>query len=447
MLLKKIIVLALCYLAVIECSAVEFDIPAPAVSGIYIEDIISGDILVDINGGKLMIPASITKAVTSASVLAERRPDYKFTTEVYFSGPVKGDVVEGNLVVKVSGDPTLESSFFPDNIGFVDSVVTILKQMAISKIKGGVVVEKGVFLEQSVPNGWVEEDLAHPYGAGHFAANYKDNKFTLSFPDRVSIPKVPDLKVKHSSARGALKVARKRGSDLFLTSGNAKKRKQYLALANPNPELTLLFELKEAINSAGISIGEVIKDDLIPVLNIYTHHSPELRDILQSLMFRSDNMMAEGVLRLLTPGQTREKAVAHEMSLWDLRGIDTEAIYIEDGSGLSRRDRFTPYFMADVLAWMAMHGNATDYVNLFPKAGMEGTLKQLLPDSSLAGELVLKSGSMKGVQCYAGYKIDEEGLPTHVIVIMVNNFTCGRAIVKNEIEKLLRGIFAPDELQ
>lgn len=428
-------------------SAVDFKIPSPAVAGVYIEDIISGEIVVDINGDRAFIPASITKALTSASVLADRNPDYRFATEVYFSGPVKGGTVDGNLVVNVCGDPTLESSYFPDNTGFVDSVVTVLKRMGIEEIAGSVCIEKAGFHEQPVPGGWVEEDLAHPYGAGHYAVNYKDNKFTLSLPDKNSLPKVPSLKVRHLPAKGALKVERKRGSDVFLTKGNIRKKKQELALANPSPESTLIHELTEALADAGIQVNDNAMDDgLSHSLSVYTHFSPELREMLRSLMFRSDNMMAEGALRLLAPGQPREKAVEYEMSIWELRGVGTEKINIEDGSGLSRRDRLTPYFMGDMLAWMAVHRNATDYVNLFPKAGMEGTLRGLLQDSGLAGQLVLKSGSMKGVHAYAGYKIDNEGFPTHAVVIIVNNFTCGRATVKKAIENLLLEVFAPEEL-
>ncbi|MDE6652092.1 MAG: D-alanyl-D-alanine carboxypeptidase/D-alanyl-D-alanine-endopeptidase [Paramuribaculum sp.] len=442
-------ILAVCFIALsaIRVSAVDFNLPSPAVAGIYIEDIVTGEVLADINGSRSMIPASITKALTSASVLADRKPDFRFATEVFLSGPVKGGSVDGNLVIKVCGDPTLESSYFPDNTGFTDSIVSILTNMGISEIKGDIIINKKGFIDQSVPLGWVEEDLAHPYGAGHYATNYKDNKFTLTLPEKSTIPKIPNLKIKHTPSKGALKVERKRGSDIFLTKGGARRKQQELALANPSPQSTLLCELREAILNAGLSLGsQKIEDGCTPVISLYTHYSPELRDILRSLMFRSDNMMAEGALRLLAEGQSREKAVEHEMSIWELRGIDTESVNIEDGSGLSRRDRMTPYFMADMLGWMALHHNAMDYVNLFPKAGLEGTLKSLLADSSLAGELVLKSGSMKGVHCYAGYKIDQEGFPTHVVVIMINNFTCGRATVKKEIENLLRSIFAPHEL-
>ncbi|MDE7452627.1 MAG: D-alanyl-D-alanine carboxypeptidase, partial [Paramuribaculum sp.] len=87
---NKIFAAALLACASLQVSAVDFKLPAPAVAGVYIEDIITGEVLADINADRTMIPASITKALTSASVLADRKPEYRFATEVYFTGPVKG---------------------------------------------------------------------------------------------------------------------------------------------------------------------------------------------------------------------------------------------------------------------------------------------------------------------------------------------------------------------
>jgi len=156
-------------------------------------------------------------------------------------------------------------------------------------------------------------------------------------------------------------------------------------------------------------------------------------------------MIAEGALRILAKGETREKAIDRELRLWELRNIDTEGVYLEDGSGLSRKDRMTPYFMADVLGWMASHYNASDYVSLFPKAGLDGTMKSFLKDSSLEGKIAMKTGSMRDVQCYAGYKLDEEGFPSHVVVFMINNIKGNRAKIKESIEKLLLDTFACEE--
>jgi D-alanyl-D-alanine carboxypeptidase/D-alanyl-D-alanine-endopeptidase (penicillin-binding protein 4) len=76
-------------------------------------------------------------------------------------------------------------------------------------------------------------------------------------------------------------------------------------------------------------------------------------------------------------------------------------------------------------------------VSLFPVAGKTGTVKSFMLNTRLSGKLVLKTGSMNGVQCYAGYKIDDNGKPTHVVVIMANSFFGTRADLRAAISNLL----------
>lgn len=419
----------------------DFSLPAPAQAGIYIENIATGDVLLDINGDKPFVPASIVKSITAASALTALGPEFRFGTDVVLRGDVRDGELTGNLVIKVSGDPTLESSHFKEYSGFTDSIVNALRAKGITRIKGSILVEKNNFIEQDVPRGWMEEDLAWPYGAGHRSLNFRDNKFVLSMPSRSSSPKVPGLKIKHTPAKGSLKVDRKRGDDTFIIRGRVRKRAHDVTLANPDPASTLKYELCQRLDSAGIKCGSSTVKSTANETSVYSHVSPPLLEVLRSLMFRSDNMMAEGTLRALAPGKSREDAVSRELRMWEQRDIDTELIALEDGSGLSRNDRLTPYFMADVLVWMASQYSATDYVSLFPKAGIDGTMKNFLRDSSLEGRVAMKTGSMKGVQCYAGYVLGNDGLPTHVIIVMINKFNCGRSKVKAEAERLLLDMF------
>ncbi|MDE6143644.1 MAG: hypothetical protein K2F94_06180, partial [Muribaculaceae bacterium] len=48
---------------------------------------------------------------------------------------------------------------------------------------------------------------------------------------------------------------------------------------------------------------------------------------------------------------------------------------------------------------------------------------------------------MKGIQCYAGYKLDENYVPTHVVVIIMNDITGSRDKAKKAAEKMLLDIF------
>ena len=221
-----------------------------------------------------------------------------------------------------------------------------------------------------------------------------------------------------------------------------KVKKWSVATTVPDPSAVLLAQLTGALERRGIKIGNrSVARSNAPVRTVYNHRSPSSAEIMRSLMVRSDNLFAEGMLRLLAPGETREKAIKREKDLWNNRGVDARYSLIFDGSGLTRGNRLQPRFIADILEWMAESPKSEAYVSFFPKAGLEGTLRTFLVNSPLKGKIALKTGSMNAVQCYAGYKLDDNGKPTHVIVVMVNGFFCKRAQLKKSVEDLLSDIF------
>ena len=112
---------------------------------------------------------------------------------------------------------------------------------------------------------------------------------------------------------------------------------------------------------------------------------------------------------------------------------------IWDGSGLTRANRLSPLTLGNILEYMAQHKDSTKYIKLFPVSGVSGTMKSFMDEAPYKGRLAFKTGSVNGVQCYAGYVIDniESCHPSHVVVIMVNNFYCTRKQLKKALQKYL----------
>lgn len=412
--------------------------------GIYIQDLSSGEVLYDVNGLLPLTPASITKSLTAASILTLRDSSYRFSTDVVLVGKVADGNLKGNVVVRCVGDPTVESSHFKNTAGFADSIAAAIQSLGIREIQGTVIIDESSVPYDIEPLGWDDDDIVWPYGANHFGANYKDNKFIFSYPSKKSTPHMPGLTSSHTPANRSLTIDRKRGTSHILTKGTPRAKGESITISMPHPAKAMRHEIMQTILKAGIAIADEklekpAKDETV----IYTYYSPTLHEILQSLMFRSDNMMAESMLRFIAPGKSRAEAIQTELEMWELRDIDSEQIVLEDGSGLSRNDRLTTYFLADVFDWMASHVKARQYAELFPKSGKEGTLKGFLRETPLEGRLALKTGSMKGIQSYAGYLLDDTGLPTHIVIFMINGFTCGRAAVVAQVENLLLRTFAP----
>ncbi len=415
-----------------------FDIPGAddAVAALYIENLDTGDVPVDINGDLPLIPASVTKLVTAATVLDNTPADFSYTTTVYASGVISDSILNGNIIIYSTGDPTLQSAYMPCDYSFTDSVVNAVISKGIKRICGKIKVKYDRWLEEKAPDGWLDTDLVWGYGTGYHAVNFRDNCLVLSLPDKLCVPPAPTVDINYSKCRGRLEYTRPRDSETINICGNIPKRGVREKLANPNPEASLIAEIKKKLHESDIEINDNnVKDDSLQVLIL--HKSPRLIEILKSMMFRSDNMFAEAMLKLSNPGKSRKDAAKSELKLWRSRGVDCDNMKIVDGSGLSRDNRLSAYFLADVLVWKGAEHTDCDYVDLFPKCGEEGTVRNLLKDTPLQGKIALKSGSMKGVRCYAGYAFGDAGNPTHVIVIMINEYNGNISRLKKEIENLL----------
>lgn len=414
-------------------------LPADNVS-VYIEDLRSGNVLLDVNGEIPMTPASVTKLFTAATVFQTSDLGATFITPVYITGKIKNGILNGDLIIASSGDPTLESRYFPEKKGFADSIVSKIKALGIKTIKGDIRIKKPKILSEAVPAGWKESDVVHPYGAGYHAFNYADNRIALTFKKDGSFtfaPITPGLKAKKGKNRNGENVWREKEGTIFYVDHNGKKPLS-LEVANPLPENTFIELLKAKLKSDSIPVDGLKFSGKQKQTEIYSHASPTIYEILKSMVLRSDNQMAESMLRYAFPECSRKDAVRKETELWKDLGVDVRDMSLEDGSGLSRNNRLTAYNLADMLVWMAINGNnVLDFINMLPRAGETGTLKSFLRSTQLQGRFLAKTGSLNGVQCYAGYVVDAIGIPTHVVVLMVNGFKGNRSDIKSVLQQLL----------
>lgn len=376
--------------AAVPASGITFPRSHRANIGVIVRDLSTGENIVEQNPDKFLTPASIVKSITAASVLLAGKADTAFSTPVYALGDIDADgMLNGSIVIKASGDPTTESSRFSNLPGLINSTADCIRRLGIRGIRGSLEIDSAGFVQQGPVDRWEFDDLKYAYGAGLHPVNYHNNTI------------------------------------------NGDK-----ALADPAEELLITLEERLDADSINVEWNEVDTAGLLP-RPLLTAVSPDAWQIMREMMEQSVNLYAESMLRLLAPGENRDAALARQLQLLQNTGIDTEAAQLFDGSGLTRANRVTPDFMADLLETMAQSEFSKRFVSLFPCVGQQGTVRRLLCNTPLEGRLVLKSGSMNGVQTYAGYRLDSSNRPTHVVVIIVNDFTCKRAAVTSAISSFL----------
>lgn len=414
--------------------------------GIYIKDLKTGRVIADRNSSLALMPASVMKVVTTASALHFLGENFRFTTDVSLTGNRSEDnngVWEGNLVVRSVGDPTIESENFKNNLGFCDSIVSNIRRLGIKEINGRIIVEQTLSNAGQVPE-WQISDVACGYGAGLYGFNFMDNTLTVTPATGSVKPYTPGLEIECvTTTAGNQQLRGINSNQLFIFARSFANKKWVISTTMPDPSAVFTAQLMSRMSESGISLTDktVKTGDADATELVYSHKSPASKDIFKSLMVRSDNLFAEGMLRATLPGDSRYQAIKKEKELWTERGLSTKTVVISDGSGLARTNRLSPRFIAGVLEYMAKNEKSSTFVSFFPKAGKDGTMKGFLAKTPLQGKIAMKTGSVNGVQCYAGYKLGVNGKPTHVVVIMVNNFFCSRQSLRKAIEAMLTKTF------
>ena len=101
-------------------------------------------------------------------------------------------------------------------------------------------------------------------------------------------------------------------------------------------------------------------------------------------------------------------------------------LVLENGSGLSRRERLTARGLARLLAAADASAVREEFSSSLAVAAIDGTVARRFQDGSVAGQALLKTGSLEGVRALAGYVIDASG-NRFVIVAIVNHPNAARA--------------------
>jgi D-alanyl-D-alanine carboxypeptidase/D-alanyl-D-alanine-endopeptidase (penicillin-binding protein 4) len=139
----------------------------------------------------------------------------------------------------------------------------------------------------------------------------------------------------------------------------------------------------------------------------------------------SNNVMAQQLFLKLGAGET----AAAEKNIRDWlaqKGLDFPELVIDNGSGLSRRNRIAADSLARLLLAAWASPVMPEFVASLPIAALDGTVRKKYNGNGFAGQAHLKTGSLEGVRGIAGYLLDRQGR-RHAVVFMVNHPQAGEA--------------------
>lgn len=420
---------------------------------IEIVDLTTGKKVAEYNSTKVVTPASIMKVVTSAAAYETLGANTTLETKLVYTGKIDGNgILEGDIYILGGGDPTLGSDGIRvEQTKFMKEWIEKIKASGIKQVKGEIIVIDNLFGYTGVEEKWLWEDFGTSYAPGTYGISVFDNLYTLylsSDNKKVKVlrtePKIDGLKFENR-----LKISPNGRRD-FSIKGLPFENKRVLNgefPANvekystksdiPNPGLFLGEYLKKSLKEAGIKVEGEVKTSRVTnkkptnFKTLAVTKSVTIEEMIRVLLKRSDNHYTEHLYQLM---KLQGVDVAE---FWKGKGIDTGALVMYDGSGLSRGDYISADILTQILTYM--YTNYPDFIKLFPRGGYDGTVSDFLGPKVFNGEARIKSGSMSGIQSYTGYLI--KGDKKYGFTIVVNHWNGKRTTLKKEMEKVLTNLF------
>jgi D-alanyl-D-alanine carboxypeptidase/D-alanyl-D-alanine-endopeptidase (penicillin-binding protein 4) len=430
---------------------------ASATWGIAVTSLDSGRTLYAHRADRLMQPASTAKLFTAAVSLATFGPDYRIPTRLLARGAIRNGRLDGSLILRGMGDPTLGTASSAD---WADQLASQLAARGVKRVRGDLIADDSYFSGPSFGSGWEAGDLQSWFAVPSSALSVQENivRVTVRPGSAAGLPAALDfdpadarpevlgqLTTTLPRAPGDINLYRAPGEATLHAFGTvaASTPPRHFKLALVDPARIAGKQLRQALQRKNITIDGQLRvlhwpqddaaqrDDADLLAEVL---SPPLWQILQRGLKRSQNLYLQNLLlgvgaytQVLdadaTTGFTStETHGIHALDrLMAKIGIPRSASLIGEGAGLSRRDLATPNAMVRLLSYLAAQPYAQQLRQSLPIAGVDGTLSGHMRHTAAENNVHAKSGSMTYVHCLAGYATSAAG-ERLAFAIMLNNY-------------------------
>lgn len=440
--------------APIARSLAQFSIPQTALA----LDIraLEGQSLVSHNHHVAFQPASVLKLVTTAAALNILGPNHRWTTRVHTSGAIAGDVLEGNLIIEGGGDPRLAHEDLA-------RLLRRLRALGVREIQGDLLIDRSLFQQ-------TDENAASFDGLPHRAYNALPDALLLDakaislrfFPDeqtqsvRVAMePPMADFIIDSPKIdtqpcvnwREKLGAVVEEHAVHFTGSYSANCGERVLVMhANALNHIRYFDAVfRQLWRELGGSITGLTREDKKPenARQLLQWESVTLTQTISDINKYSNNVMARQLLINLgrTPTSTSVGAGAGavQATRWlGSLGVNTQNILIENGSGLSRKERLSAEALSAVLHHEWKSPFMPEFIASLPIVGIDGTMSRSLTHSTVKKQAHIKTGSLNDVASIAGYVKAKSGRWVSV-VCMINH--PGANQMKAGFDELLEWIY------
>ncbi|MES2211594.1 MAG: D-alanyl-D-alanine carboxypeptidase, partial [Pseudomonadota bacterium] len=158
----------------------------------------------------------------------------------------------------------------------------------------------------------------------------------------------------------------------------------------------------------------------------YTHESPPMSKLVADILARTDNIVADTVLRAIDikeggVGSFGSASTTLTKFLTEFTGLPKRQWKVFDGSGLSHYTMVRPADLARLLHLAYQDPKLYKQLNeTLTKSGKDGTLGKRLKSPDMQGIFVAKTATLKYTSGIAGYLLRPD-LDPLIVVMLINN--------------------------
>ena len=438
----------------------EAGIPEDAIA-VVVQRVADGVTLASHNAERSLQPASTLKLLTALVALETLGPGYRGTAELRArAAPVDG-VLDGNLVLKGSGDVDLDTNAF-------ERMLLALRAAGVREIRGDLVLDRSYYEPARTDVGLPPFDEAPEFrynlvpdalmlGSNlmrlQLAADEKGVLALLGTPLEGVVVTAADMKLNDKSCEDwedywKYPVVRNNGGLIEVRlQGEFPRRCADSTEINVIERVSYADRLFRALwtRLGGRFTGRV-RDGTgsEEALVLASHRSRPFSQVIHDINKRSDNpdtrvtVLTLGAFRPYGPvAPTAQRADTLVREWMKERGINDEGLVLENGSGLSRKERIKASQLAAVLRAATKSVWAAEFAASLPIVGVDGGMRTRLRGvSSVAEGSRFKTGTLKDASAVAGYLRTASG-ESRIVVVMTNHENANKAVARPLVDAIV----------
>jgi len=420
-------------------------IPQDAVA-VFVQEVNASVPSLAVNADKAMNPASVMKMVTTYAGLELLGPGYTWQTEVYAQGNIHDGRLQGDLIIKGYGDPSM-------NLENFWQLVRQIRQTGLREISGDLVLDYSYYDLAPASPAAFDGERYKPYNVLPEAllVNYRTSALHI-MPDgqRDQIRIVEDPALQLMNLQNQIQPTRKNcgnwrnhvqteiqengagnGRPTVKFNGNYSihcgHNTYYLSLHDSGDYIHRLFKIFWEQSGGSFNGGSRRGRAPAGTTPIKVFNSPPLADVIRGINKFSNNVAARQLYLSLGKKQTNgnhslSMDLAHSaIQQWLFaKRLNFPELIIENGSGLSRRERISARHLGKLLVDAFHSPVMPEFMSSLAIVGIDGTTRNRLKKTAVIGRSHLKTGSLRDVSAIAGYVLDDKNR-RHAFVFVVNH--------------------------